>query len=126
MDMSTLYWLTRVEGLQSFLEGLTFFSCMVFFFSAAGYVIARFNAVEEDQGLVKKFLYVPIIAAIMWVVAAVGLVLVPSEKHLAIIFGGYYATNNEELVKSPTKAIKVINKFMDNYLEEPTKGEENE
>ena len=48
-------------------------------------------------------------------------VFIPTNKELAAIFGGYYAINNAELQEMPTKAAKVINKFMDDYLEDGSK-----
>ena len=43
--------------------------------------------------------------------------LTPTNRELGFIAGSYYASHNEEYSELPDKAGKVINKFMDEYLE---------
>jgi hypothetical protein len=114
MDMWTLYWLTRIEDL-----GAAFgFIAFVIGFLLMVWVV--YWGVEENFDKEHKPRTSAFVAlGVFWILA----VLTPSNKDLAIIMGGYYATNNEEFVEMPTKAAKVVNKFMDEYLEESTDKE---
>lgn len=51
--------------------------------------------------------------------------LSPSYKQLAIIYSGSFATNNAEAKQIPDNAMKVLNKFMQEYLNDgkQVKGE---
>ena len=42
---------------------------------------------------------------------------IPSQKDLAVIFAGHWVLNSKEVKQLPEKAVKVLNTYMDNYLE---------
>ena len=110
MDMWTLYWLTRIEGLGAFFE-----ACAAI--AGTGLVLWAFFWITEF-GMEEAFRPKAWLAG-AFVFFLLLSVLTPSNKDLAIIFGGHYAINNEEMQKMPTKAAKVVNRFMDEYLAEP-------
>ena len=115
MDMSTLYWLTRVEPLGNTISTLLVTTALIGGF----YMLMRTGHLIIDKKQEVDVVMKPYIKWILvWLFIMFANVLIPDNKSLAVILGGYYAVNNEELSKMPTKAGAVINKFMDNYLEE--------
>jgi len=115
MDMSTLYWLTRLDGLHTAFSymilptlGITFISLLVIFV----------HYIDKKLSVSKKWFLLPVGSAVLLGTCILGNVLTPTNKELGVILGGYYASNSEEYSKLPNKAGKVINKFMDSYLEE--------
>mgnify|MGYP000641447084 FL=1 len=44
--------------------------------------------------------------------------LVPSEKALYYMIGGYYVTNVEGIKDLPPTAVKAANQFLNDYIEE--------
>ena len=42
-------------------------------------------------------------------------ILIPNEKQLAYLIGGYVATNNEQLAKLPNNILNLANKYLDKY-----------
>lgn len=49
------------------------------------------------------------------VVLVVVKVLIPTQKEIALIIGGSYVLNNEEISKLPTNTVKAVNTFLEEY-----------
>lgn len=62
----------------------------------------------------KKFLIVPALCLFMSAI-------LPDEKQIAMIAGGYFATNNEEVKKLPDNVLGAVNSYLEKIqkLEQP-------
>lgn len=128
MDMSTMYLLTRLDPLYTLFG---FMSCLGSIIGLISLLIfINFNIesnrnserYEVKPSFNKKWFIFPIIFGLIGLTGLAGRVLTPTNEQLAVILGGYYATNSEEYSQMPDKAAKVVNKFMDQYLKEKKHG----
>lgn len=81
-------------------------------------IYADSNDLTKFQNMVKDFK--KWIAALMFV----GLVsaLIPSTKDIAIIYATNFALSNEQMKVLPPKVLGVLNKYLDEMLEDQPKG----
>ncbi len=81
-------------------------------------IYADSNDLTKFQNMVKDFK--KWIAALMFV----GLVsaLIPSTKDIAIIYATNFALTNEQMKVLPPKVLGVLNKYLDEMLEDQPKG----
>lgn len=56
-------------------------------------------------------------AVISFVASAIVVVLTPTNKDVAIILGGYYVSNSEEIKQLPDNVAKTANIFLKNYID---------
>jgi len=80
-----------------------------------GYII---NKVEEEEKWInqfKKWMKICIINLIIFVSLTV---FIPGSKTIAAIYLLPKIANNEEVIKIPDKAMKVLNKKLDEYLDD--------
>lgn len=128
-----IYWLTRLEPLGELLGSMTggwlFFALVGGFVAGIGVGLCAetmTSTIEEERALTKKgfkFFVFPIVfgGMIMSGLSAVGKTLIPTNKDLAIIFAGAWATNSAEMQRLPENVVGTINKFMDDYRKDEKK-----
>lgn len=112
MSVWDIYWLTRLEPLQDFFEGVAIFfglSGCIATFIIAGCVL--------NEGARLKNFWWSVILFICCSFSSALSVLMPTKSDLAIIFAGQWVTNSEEMQKLPNNVARTINKFMSEYLE---------
>lgn len=126
-EVFLIYLLTRLDGIL----GLTHTVSMCFvigYFVAGFFVLVSFieerdgdakEFREKTLGLMKKTMYIPIIAVFLSV-------LIPSKEDAKFIIAG---TGLVEIAKSDTaqrlesKSVQVVEKYLDNFLKEDNKEE---
>ena len=101
--------------------GLLFYSCMQRALSRTCPELqsSKMEAVAATEGfrIMRKLIPYAIICA-------VAASILPSERQMLLIAGGYTATNNAEIKKLPTNAAKAVNAWLDAVSEagsEPSK-----
>ena len=115
MNWFEIYLLTRLGfihdicGIVSILFGVVLFVAMCIFFSA-------FGKGEQDIRSACAYMFKWLFP--IWFLCLCGVAFIPTNKQLAIIFSGYWATNSEQVKALPDKVVKTMNKFLDEYLEE--------
>lgn len=115
MTMFELYLLTRFETLSKLFEVGAVLSAV---FGVATLASIAFAIDSGEEKWIKISVKATKAFCIILIVSVFGSVAVPSNKALAIMFAGSWATQSSETKKVPDKAMKVLNKFMDEYLED--------
>ena len=125
MNSWTLYWFTRFEELHNWagiLTSILGIAVVVHLLACTIWLGIAADSYDDNEKKAAKSaskwakLLIP-----LFTITSLMMILVPTNKQLAIIIAGSYVTQNEEMIKVPTKATKVLNKFMDEYLDEAEK-----
>lgn len=116
MDIFLLYLFTRVDALHSAIAGMMIPAILIAVISAGFLTAFRFI---NDEELAKHAIGVKkifIISAIAWVFLGGMSILVPTQKDLAIIVGGYFTI---EAAKSDTtkKVYQLVQGILDEESE---------
>src|SRR5579872_6900306 len=115
MSIPTLYFLTRLDSLHAY---LVFLSIAATCLLGALAFILFFCYVEsaEDETIIMIHKGVKKCA---WLAIILGLFtnMMPTNKDLAIILGGYYVTNSEEVKKLPNNVVHAMNDFLSQYAD---------
>ena len=121
MSYKFVYLLTRLDAVNTYIEGMSVISIIAI--SIIGLVIIICFAAEEMNiyPKVKKFLFAFII---MLFVSSSLQIIVPTTKEAAVIYLLPKMANNEDVQKIPQNAFKLLNTQMEKWLKEQT-GEKN-
>ena len=113
--MAEMYWITRMEYIQILFAILLIIGIA---FTIASVINLYSDDFEQDHPL-WKFLKSGIL---MVLVAALGLVFVPSTKDMLLIYGiggtVDFLKDNSTAQQLPDKCIEALDKFMDEYMNE--------
>lgn len=124
MDASTLYWLTRLPELREvmpvgFFGILLFVSGVVFFSITVVSLIGGDDITADNRALLLKIgattLKSFVSFALALAVFSCAKALLPTKQDLAIIAGGYYVSNSEEISKLPENTAAALNRFLEEY-----------
>lgn len=118
MSMWELYWLTRLHPVGKFF-GLLAFVFFVILMILAFYMTCRSadgEDIKDESQVFKKV----VICTLFCSFAAI---LTPSNKDIAIILGGYWVSNSEEVKKLPVNVVKTVNDFLEKYQDDEEKEE---
>lgn len=115
--MNEIYWITRLDAINLVATVICVSSTVALVMSIAAHLIG--NDYDEDvRGLKKTTIPLSIIA----ILSTVALIFTPTTKQAYMIFGlGTtidYCKNNEKVQELPDKTIKMLDKFIDEYLNE--------
>lgn len=121
-NYSFLYWLTRLDGIREYLDGLIFIGILV----AALTVCARFIPMEIEEDVseamkrtVSRILAVAIVTAFL---SGTIRVFIPSRNDMLIIYAGgktlNYVQADTSLSKLPYQTTAIISGYMDKALRE--------
>jgi len=119
MSIFTLYLLTRLEPLNNVFITMMIFSFVLTFFTSLFFIISwDVDGIAKEEKVQKIVRKVLVVLGLSLSVSALGSILTPTNKDIAVIVGGYWATNSEEVVKLPDNVVKTMNKFLKEYNEE--------
>lgn len=107
MSLTTLYFLTVLPNLGEFLSGIAAIGSLVMLFAM---VIC---GMATADGYFERYPLKGVIAS--WAILLVlGLTsaLLPTERQLYIIAGGYFATNNEAMKELPDNLLNAVNDWL--------------
>jgi len=116
MDILTLYLITRLDAIQGSMVMLGMLFCIMALING---LIYGGPDVDDEECSKKIKRYLSIVIAIILLFT-----FIPSTKDAFTIIGGHYATNIEGTEKLSPNMVKAANKFIEDYLEEGTTGEE--
>ena len=111
MTTSEVYWLTRLDGINTLLLLLCFGSLIIaFLLSLVSYLHADTSLMGEEEESAKNFakraLKLGLLTALLTGSASV---FVPTTKELIAIYGISYLTQNKDAREIPAEALKVLN-----------------
>jgi hypothetical protein len=111
MELSTLYWLLILPSVGGAM-------LLMGAFSTVGFGVICVLSLFDDCPWHKKvkFNYI-IIPIFMWLAG----ILIPSEKQMMYLIGGYAATNVENIEKLPKNVVDAANKFLEDYTTQDKK-----
>jgi hypothetical protein len=120
MSLTTLYLISILPGLGYLLAR---FSCILVF---AAMVSLAIGSIEDGMGIESKYKALWLTNMKKWGFATIvcsGLlaVLIPSEKQLYFIAGGYAATNITGIDKLPENVVKAANDWLEGVNKEGKK-----
>ena len=121
--METLYWITRLDGINTFLTIVTVVSSVLALFSAVVYASSCVdNGSEETKHYTKTSIKVLIRILPIAVIFGMLSIFTPTTKEALIIYGVGgsidYLKENQTAKELPDKVIKCADKFLDEYLTE--------
>jgi hypothetical protein len=96
------------------MDFLAVFFCLI---CAASFVAIWASESGNKSPNPRRWLF-SITTGILFIISGALSVATPTNSELAVILGGYYAANNKEFSELPSKSARVINKFLDSYLED--------
>lgn len=134
--MNEIYWITRLDGINTFLIVLVALGviALVFFVIGFGTKICNKKYNDEDGddddyviGCIMAKISKPFVIA--GVVATLLLIFVPTTKEALLIYGVGgtidYVQCNETIKKMPDKAVEALDKYLDELNEDKKDGENN-
>lgn len=117
--MNELYWITRLDGINTLLGLFLLVSLIVFLFFFIGFLLSGgevgndFN--KNDFRVLKTSFFSSVLLSIAFV-------FTPSEKDMFMIYGigGTidYIKSNDTAKQIPDKCINALDKFIDEYVNE--------
>lgn len=114
----TLYWITRLDGLNVLFIVLTVISAMGVTFTG----LARIIHGSEVHGLFKSGLKYGIPTLVF---SVIGLIFIPTTKDALLIYGVgntiEYLQGNEKARELPDKCIEALNNYIDSLDKQNTK-----
>lgn len=130
MEISTLYWITRLESMKELCGVLMFIgiilSVVVGFIALFCYFDHASFGKEEDN-FFKKLKRAFISLIIVSTLFGVAYIFIPTTKEVAFIYltskTTKWAENNEQVQKLPDNVLKMLNTKMEQYIEETLKDE---
>lgn len=114
MDFITIYALTIIPNLAVPLNILGL-CCLIFTF---GCLILWLVCYFDGDGPLKQTRKCSMISATITIVLMIVAGLIPSERQMYAIIGGYYVSNIDGVDKLPKNTVKAMNKFLEKYSEE--------
>lgn len=119
--MNEIYWITRLDAIESTLVALICISGLVLLFAVVGYFVTRGEDLEGYKTsirMMKKSVIVTIVSTIL-------LIFIPNQKQALMIcgIGGTidYIKSNETAKKLPDKCIQAIDKYLGEIVGEDKK-----
>lgn len=119
--MNEIYWITRLDAIESTLVALICISGLVLLFAVVGYLVTRGEDLEGYKTsirMMKKSVIVTIVSTIL-------LIFIPNQKQALMIWGigGTidYIKSNETAKKLPDKCIQAIDKYLGEIVGEDEK-----
>ena len=119
--MSEMYWITRLDGLESFFKLLTFLGILAAMVVISA-TIAKNNYsndkdYEQELTLCKTIIKIGKIFVVGLVVGVAGLMFVPNTQEALIIYGVGgtidYIKSNDKAKQLPDKAVEALDKYLD-------------
>lgn len=134
MTMFQLYILTRCQHINdmlcqavAFLAGLVALICAISILRYVFIQLDEYRQVVKDEKVaaVKKTSW-PLLkrTAILLTIVSILAPLVPNNRDLYVMIGGYYVTNNDEIKKMPNNVLKAANNFLEEFAEKPVNAKE--
>ena len=109
--MNEMYWITRMDGVNTFLIICEIFICLTFIWLAVTFLFA--DSSEEKRTSAKGSICTGIIALIVGLL----LVFIPTTKEMLLIYGVGgtidYIKGNDTAKGLPDKAVKALDKYLD-------------
>ena len=119
MTIWQLYFLTRMEKLQDLLCGVAAIFLILTACGAIGILISMVeDAEKETKAAVYRWVKIGIAGSSIFGLLTIA---IPSNQDLAIILGGHFVTNQEEIKKLPANVAKTLNDFLERYQEKEEK-----
>ena len=126
-EVFLIYLLTRLDGILYLAKTISMWFIIVYFSVGVFMLVLHGDDYtgdgkvfrEKTLGLIKKTMFIPIIAVLLSV-------LIPSKEDVKFIIAG---TGLVEIAKSDTaqrlgnKSVQVVEKYLDNFLKEDNKEE---
>lgn len=123
MSIFQLYLLTRAAPIQALfliiavISGISLLAVLIGWGMERGVKWTEEEKVQLDvlmKGVAKKMTFVFCLSSSV-------AVLTPTPKELAMILGGYYISNSEEVKKLPSNVVKTMNDFLEKYQDKTEK-----
>jgi TctA family transporter len=111
MSYLELYLLTRMQGFHELFGNISLVTLFLLF------LLLLWASIAEVLDKAKTWLIILFAASC---ISGLICVSIPTNKDLAIILAGRWATNSAEVQKLPENVVGVMNKFMNQYLQEPS------
>ena len=118
--MEEIYWITRLNGINIFLNVMTVFGIVFTVISIGGYIVTKNDDYVDDcwkELWIKLFKYcfpTTIIVSLLFT-------FTPTTKEALMIWGVGgtidYVKSNEKVKELPDKVINALDSWVDNYLE---------
>lgn len=109
--MNEMYWITRMDGINTFLIICEIFICLAFVWIAVTFMFA--DSSEEKRTTAKGSIYTGIAALIVGLM----LIFIPTTKDMLLIYGVGgtidYIKGNDTAKGLPDKAVKALDKYLD-------------
>ena len=122
---SMIYWITRLDALHNFIEGILIISAIILILGTIGLIASwMVGIVDEDKDAERAYYaikkaYWPIL--IFWIFLAVTGMLIPSTKEMIAIYAIPAISSNADVQEIPPKVAKFVNKQLQEWLEDITK-----
>lgn len=121
--MSEIYWVTRMDGINTFLVICECAICIAFVWFAVTFLFA--DSSEEKRTTAKGSIYAGIIALIVGLM----LIFIPTTKEMLLIYGVGgtidYIKSNDTAKELPDKAVKALDKYLDEISKEKQDEKDN-
>lgn len=111
MELLTLYWIIILPSIGSVFLFIGTFSTIII---SVLYALSIAQDCPWHGYLHKKHLIAPILTLLIGVV-------IPDNRQMTYLIGGYAATNVENIEKLPKNVVNAANKFLEDYTEQPKK-----
>lgn len=115
--MEELYWITRLDSINSFVSILTIISSIAAIILMIFNCFAVFDSNFEDEKVIKKLNYKVFPT---WLLITLLFIFTPTSKEAYMIWGigGTidYIKSNETIKQIPDKCVKAIDILLDKYL----------
>lgn len=109
MDVTTLYWLTRLDGLHELFKIMG--GIILVFGGLGSAILAGHLYFDQKLSLYKALLPLAIVFSV-GVSAVIISAFIPKNEDLALIIGGSYITNQEDISKLPPNIAKTLNTYL--------------
>ena len=113
--MNEIYWVTRLDHIRGFLIAIAVVGVLALIFLGIGLSVD-----SSSDKLVKKLVAGIKTSIVSILVAALGIVFVPSTKEMLIIYaaGGSldYISNSQTIKQLPDKCVQAIDALLEEYI----------
>lgn len=117
--MNELYWITRLDGINTLLGLFLLISLIVFLFFFIGFLISGGEAGNDFNNNDFRVLKTSFFSSAL---LSIAFVFTPSEKDMFMIYGIggtiEYIKSNDTAKQIPDKCINALDKFIDEYVNE--------
>lgn len=117
--MNELYWITRLDGINTLLGLFLLISLIVFLFFFIGFLISGGEVGDDFNNNDLRVLKTSFFSSAL---LSIAFVFTPSEKDMFMIYGigGTidYIKSNDTAKQIPDKCINALDKFIDEYVNE--------